>query len=49
MTDVKTGKFHPLTPRASDEESPVNGVIWSNKGDCIVYDRYVTSREGRFI
>lgn len=48
-TDLKTGIFHRLTPKSSDEERPINGVIWSNKGDRLVYNRYVTSSQGRYV
>lgn len=49
ITDVKTGRFHRMTTRSTDEERPINGVIWSNRGDRIVYNRYVTSAKGRYI
>jgi hypothetical protein len=49
ITDLRTGQPRRLTPRATDENAPINGVIWSNKGDSLVYNRYVRTAEGRYI
>ncbi len=49
ITDVKTGKSQRMTSRSSDDARPINGVIWSNKGDRVVYNRYVNSSQGRYI
>ena len=49
VSDLRTGQSHRLTPRSSDEERPINGVIWSNKGDRVVYNRYVVTPTGRHI
>ncbi len=49
ITDLRNGQPHRLTPRSTDEERPINGVIWSNKGDRLVYNRYVSNASGRHI
>ena len=49
ITDLKTGTFHRMTARSPDDERPINSVIWSNKGDRVVYNRYVDSPQGRYI
>ncbi|MBU1823022.1 MAG: DPP IV N-terminal domain-containing protein, partial [Bacteroidetes bacterium] len=49
ITDLRTGHPRRLTPRTTDENAPINGVIWSNKGDSLVYNRYVSTPEGRYI
>ncbi|GAB3959399.1 DUF3748 domain-containing protein [Spirosoma harenae] len=49
VSDLASGKFHRLTPRSTDEQRPINGVVWSNKGDRIVYNRYVSAATGRYI
>ncbi|KAB7726714.1 DUF3748 domain-containing protein [Rudanella paleaurantiibacter] len=49
ISDLQTGHPHRLTPRAADENRPINGVTWSNKGDRVVYNRYVSTVVGRFI
>ncbi|MCY7358337.1 MAG: DUF3748 domain-containing protein, partial [Rudanella sp.] len=49
VTDLKSGQFHRLTARSPDETRPINGVIWSNKGDRVVYNRYISATEGRYI
>ncbi|QMW04715.1 DUF3748 domain-containing protein [Spirosoma foliorum] len=49
VSDVATGEFRRLTPRSTDEQRPVNGVVWSNKGDRIAYNRYVSTDTGRYV
>ncbi|GAB3694759.1 DUF3748 domain-containing protein [Spirosoma flavus] len=49
VSDLARGKFQRLTPRSTDEQRPINGVVWSNKGDRIVYNRYVSTDAGRYI
>lgn len=49
ITDLRTSQPHRLTPRTSDDHAPINGVIWSNKGDRLVYNRYVSTAQGRYI
>ncbi|MBC7568961.1 MAG: DUF3748 domain-containing protein [Spirosoma sp.] len=49
ITDIETGKSQRMTSRSSDDARPINGVIWSNKGDQVVYNRYVNSLQGRHI
>ena len=49
ITDLRNGQPQRLTPRSTDGNGPINGVIWSNKGDCLVYNRYVSTSQGRHI
>lgn len=49
LTDLTSGKHRRLTPRSTDDERPVNAVVWSNKGDKIVYNRYVSTAAGRYV
>lgn len=49
ITDVQTGAFNRMTARSSDKDRPMNGVIWSNKGDRIVYNRNISAATGRYI
>ncbi len=49
VTDLNSGQATRLTPRSTDETRPINGVVWSNKGNRLVYNRYVAGPEGRFI
>lgn len=49
ITDLRTGKSQRLTPRSTDADAPINGVIWSNQGDRLVYNRYVSTAQGRYI
>jgi hypothetical protein len=42
------GHPHRLTPRSTDDNAPINGVIWSHNGDRLVYNRYVSGPEGRY-
>jgi hypothetical protein len=49
ITDLRNGQPCRMTPRSTDDNAPINGVIWSNKGDRLVYNRYVSTPEGRHI
>ena len=49
VTELATGDFKRLTPRSSDDAKPWNGIVWSNQGDQIAYNRYVTTEKGRFL
>lgn len=49
ITDLRTGEPQRLTPRSTDDNQPINGVIWSHKGDCLVYNRYVDTSQRRYI
>ncbi|WP_080054321.1 DUF3748 domain-containing protein [Spirosoma aerolatum] len=49
VTDLANGNYRRLTPRSADEQRPINAVVWSNKGDKIVYNRYVSTAAGRYI
>ena len=43
ITDLKTGQSHRVSPTFPENEKPVGGVIWSNKGDKLAFNRYVKS------
>jgi hypothetical protein len=49
VTDLRDGTPHRLTPRTTDEDRPINGVVWSHKGDRLAYNRYTATAKGRFI
>lgn len=49
ITDLRTRQPQRLTPRSTDDNAPINGVIWSNQGDCLVYNRFVSTAQGRHI
>ncbi len=49
VTDLYTGKPRRITPRSTDDSKPINGVIWSNTGDRLVYNRYIDGAGGRYI
>ncbi|GAA4469195.1 DUF3748 domain-containing protein [Nibrella saemangeumensis] len=49
ITNIKTGATKRLTPRSSDENRPINGVIWSNDGSMLAYNRYVSEPAGQFL
>jgi Tol biopolymer transport system component len=49
VADLRTGEPQRLTLRSTDEDRPINGVIWSHGGDCVVYNLYVNSSQGRYL
>lgn len=49
VTDLHDGTFQRLTPRSTDERQPINAVVWSHKGDRLVFNRYVSAATGRDI
>lgn len=49
VADLRTGEPQRLTLRSTDDDQPINGVIWSHEGDCVVYNRYVDTSQGRYI
>ncbi len=49
VTELATGKSIRLTPRSGDEARPENGVVWSNDGTMLAYNRYVNGPDGRFL
>lgn len=48
ITDIRTGATRRLTPRSSDDNRPTSGVIWSNNGAVLAYNRYVAGSAGHF-
>lgn len=49
ITEISTGKSHPLTGISSNEEAPVNAINWSPDGKILVYNRYIKSSEGNYL
>ncbi len=49
ITDLRNGQPRRLTPRSADDDRPINGILWSHSGDRLVYNRYVSTPEGRYI
>lgn len=49
MTDLRTGQPQRLTTRSTDEDAPINGVIWSHQGNRLTYNRYVSTAKSRYI
>lgn len=49
ITDLRDGQPRRLTPRTTDDNAPINGVIWSHQGDRLVYNRYVSTPQGRYV
>ncbi|MPR36085.1 DUF3748 domain-containing protein [Salmonirosea aquatica] len=49
ITDLRDGKPRRLTPPTTDDDRPINGVVWSHKGDRLAYNRYVSTTAGRYI
>lgn len=49
LTDIQSGESSRITRRTSDEEAPVLGVLWSNKGNILVYNRYVRAGNDRYL
>ena len=41
ITDINTGKSKQITPCYSEEERPVGGVVWSNNGGMVAFNKYV--------
>jgi Tol biopolymer transport system component len=49
ITDMINGNAKRITIRFNDSDKPVNGVVWSNNGKMLAYNRYVKSVNGSFI
>jgi len=49
ITDIASGDSERLTQRRPDHDAPVVSVSWNHAGDMLVYNRYVTSPEGRYL
>src|SRR5690606_36168202 len=48
-TDIRTGKSRRLTEATEDDDAPVLVVLWNKAGDRLVYNRYVSDAEGRYL
>lgn len=49
LSDIQRGGSSKITKTASYEEAPVLGVLWSNKGNILVYNRYVKAGNDRYL
>ncbi|ANE53443.1 DUF3748 domain-containing protein [Flavisolibacter tropicus] len=49
VTELSTGKTTQLLPSFSDEERPVGGVVWSNNGKQLAYNRYTKGEKGKYL
>ena len=41
ITDINTGKSKQITPCYPEEERPAGGVVWSNNGEMIAFNKFV--------
>lgn len=48
ITDMQTGKAQRLRSAFAGSE-PTGGIVWSNKGEMLAYNRYVESAGGAFL
>jgi hypothetical protein len=49
VTRLSDGTFERVSRRYPDGEQPVNGVVWSNDGKKIAFNRYVAGEGGKFL
>ena len=49
LVETVSGRLTRITERARDENAPVGGVLWSRSGKILVFNRYVTSGEERYL
>jgi hypothetical protein len=49
ICEITSGKLTRLTPPTSEASAPVLAVIWNNRGDALVYNRYTESTQGNFL
>ncbi|MEO6107379.1 MAG: DUF3748 domain-containing protein [Cyclobacteriaceae bacterium] len=49
LTDVNNGKSRMLSAPSSEDDAPVLGVLWSNKGNLLVYNRFVNTGNARYL
>ncbi|TZF81122.1 DUF3748 domain-containing protein [Pedobacter sp. BS3] len=49
ITDLKTSRSERVTPKSTDDEKPVGGVVWSHDGKTLAYNRYVKSGNEQFL
>jgi WD40 repeat protein len=49
ITDISSGKSTRLTAENPQPEAPVLGVLWSNDGRTLVFNRYVKEGDGRYL
>ncbi|MGC1241220.1 MAG: DUF3748 domain-containing protein [Chryseosolibacter sp.] len=49
ITDIRTGVSRRITVRTSDDQAPVLTVVWDHAGNALVYNRYQTTDDGRYL
>lgn len=49
LVETVSGRSTRITERTSDENAPVGGVLWSHSGQILVFNRYITSGEERYL
>jgi hypothetical protein len=49
LIDIANGETKRLTARTNDDNVPVGGVLWSNSGKMLVYNRYVGISPDRYL
>jgi len=49
ITDLQTKAATRTTSGTTADEAPTGGVVWSNDGKALAYNRYVSNKEGRFL
>jgi hypothetical protein len=46
---MKGGKTVPLTTMETDDSALVGGALWRQDGKAVVYNRYVSDGENRYL
>jgi Tol biopolymer transport system component len=49
ITDIASGESTRITAERPEPEAPVLGVLWSNDGRTLVFNRYVQGEAGRYL
>lgn len=49
ITDLRNGKSTPLTPKTDEKNRPIGAPVFSNDGNLIAYNKYVSGANGRFV
>lgn len=49
LSDIESGKARQLTATAAEGDEPVLAVVWNHAGNALVFNRYVSSAEGRYL
>jgi hypothetical protein len=49
LTDLDNHITQRISPRYNKEEEPVGGVVWSNNGEMLAFNRFINTAAGRFL